>query len=70
MWTAGEKHLSYILSARIVQVYKLEHPRIYVMVKVFYLTFLASGFEVNASSFERQHAAHTAQLTASIGQAS
>ena len=53
MWTAGEKHLSYILSARIVQVYKLEHPRIYVMVKVFYLTFLASGFEVNASSFER-----------------
>ena len=52
MRTAGEKHLSCILRARIVQVYKLEHPRVYVMVKVFYLTFLVSGFEVNASSFE------------------
>ena len=71
MRTAGEKHLYRILSARIGQVYKLGHPGYtYVMAKVFYLTFWVSGFEVNASSFERQHAAHTAQLTASIGQAS
>lgn len=49
MRTAGEKHLYRILSARIVQVYNLEHPRTYVMTKAFYLTFWVS---VNASSFE------------------
>jgi len=65
MRTAGEKHLYYILSARIVQVFKLEHPRIYVMAKVFYLTFWVSGFEVNVSSFEQS----ACSLTTSISQA-